>query len=335
MINNPRFILTLVAFYCVWASPDLLIADNPVQINIRSSEVGVSKRVITVGDLADVSEGTQRLRNQISELDIDSISKNSSRTTVSVKQIEVRLMLAGIATTDFEVSGPDTINVRLTTSEDLQQKIELDVQNELATQFGLKASDVQVQLLDKRKLRSIQKSIDTSNFTTMVVFPVKLPIGEKTIQVDFVDNIGNRVNSRLAMRILVVKEVLVTKNRIPRGTVITADYVQRIRRPIADDSVQPADASHCLGCVAKTDIPQHEVLATSYLTKPTEQQQMLVKRNDFVDVVIERGPITIRLKNAKVLSPGSAGDVVQVLNTSTNKPLTAIVRDKQTVVVTH
>lgn len=334
-MNRLHFLTIVSAIVFSFVVSENTSASDPVQVKIRSAKVGVSKRVITIADIAEVTGGDHRLRKQVSELDLDLIAKHQSSVSISMMQIQVRLILSGIAASDFEILGAEEINVRLTRPKDFQQQVEKIVRRELVDQFGLLEEDVQVHLLDRAKLTTIQKSIDTSSMTALVIFPAKLPIGEHTVRIEFSDVSGNRASAKLPVRILVVKELLIAKSRIPRGTVITADFIQQIKRPLPDNSVEPADALQCIGYVAAVDIPQHEILATNFLTRKTESTRKLLKRNDFVDVVIEQGSVSIRLKNAKVLSPGSPGDIVQILNTSTNKRFTATVRDKHTVVVAN
>ena len=101
-----------------------------------------------------------------------------------------------------------------------------------------------------------------------------------------------------------------------------------------DNRVELAGAD-CVGCTAVRDIAPHEVITTRHISRKPSRKQVILKRNDLVDVVLIKGPLTIRVKNAKVMSNGGKGERVRVLNTNSNKEFSAIVQDSATVVVSN
>lgn len=321
-----------------WLFSPIVLANastsEPLKVIIRSTQTGVTNPIVTIGDIADVTGGTSSERKQILKLDLDDLSTSSSTSTLSRAQLEVRLLLAGFDQQDFELQGPLETQVRLTRPADFQDRVEQNLVDEIARQFGVPTADIQVQLLDSKPLQSIQKKIDTSNYSLLAVFPSRLPVGEKKFHVDFMDHHGNRASGRFEARVIVMKNVMVTTSQIPKGTVITADYVQQIKRPLADDQINIANVKTCLGCVAAKDIPQHEILTTNYVTSQANySRRPLLNRGDIVSVVTSIGPVSVRLKTAKVLTSGSPGDLIQLLNTESNLRFSGIIRDKNTVEV--
>ena len=302
-----------------------------VRVNIRASHAYVDHREIRLEDVADLSGGNPRTRKEMARLDLDSITGTSS-VKILRTQIAVRLLVAGFVREQFEITGPVSTQVRFGSAVNLQRTIEDSIATDLGQQFGLDVADVQVTLLDKNVVTQIRDSIDTMSFQAMSIFPTKIPLGEKTFTVEFSDATGGRISVRVPLRIVVMRKVVVSSSPLPRGTVIATHHVQSVKRPLIDNSIELASLD-CVGCKVTRDIGPHEIVSTRYLSKHDPADAILVKRNDIVDILLVRGPLTIRLKNAKVITPGGKGAVVQVLNPASGKPITAVVASKSIVEV--
>lgn len=324
-------LLIVLALVGTFADSESLHASDTVKITLRSNTLTVAEPELSIGDICEISGGSIQLRRQIEQMDVDVVTPDTA-TKVSRQQIVVRLVLAGIPRKSVQVLGPDSVVVNMIPNEKLQQRIESKIEAELSSQFGIALPDVRVRLLDTEPLKKLRNSIDTANFKTLAYFPSQLPLGDRYIQLEAWDTIGNRVAQKLHVQIVVLQNVFVTSGVVSKGTVITASHVQNIKRPIMDSKVELA-GSDCLGCVASRDIAPHEVVTTRHLSRRPVRKQMVVKRSDLVDIVLIQGPLQVRLKNAKVMSSGGIGDVVRVLNTNSNKQLNAVVKDRTTVVV--
>ena len=90
------------------------------------------------------------------------------------------------------------------------------------------------------------------------------------------------------------------------------------------------DPSSIVGKTASRNIESNQLLQASYF-RSRRSNETLVRRSDLIDVFIQFGGGQVRLKDAKVMSAGgNAGDTIEVLNTKTNKRLSAIVVDRNT-----
>ena len=294
-------------------------------------EVTVAESELTIGDVCQIRGGTAQARTQIASLDLDELLPGKP-TTVSKQQVAVRIALAGISRKSFELSGPNSIDIRLIENEQLQQRIESKIAAELSLQFGIPQSDVRVRLLDTAALKRLRKSVDTTSFKTMAYFPTQLPLGDRHIQLEFSDSSGNQMTEKMHVQIVVLHDVLVTSGVVSKGTVITAEHVQQIKRPLLNNKVDPATID-CLGCTVSRDIAPHEIVTLRHISRKPTRKQIVVKRNDLVDILLVQGPLRLRLKNAKVMTNGGKGDVVRVLNTNSNKEINAVVQDRTTVLV--
>lgn len=302
-------------------------------ITMRAAELNVEQAELTVGDVCEIEGGTAIQRKQIKSLDLD-LLKDGAAAVISSQQVAMRIALSGVRRTDMQLSGPSSTKVRLVKFEKVQPRIEAKLASEVSSQFGIPIDDVRVRLLSKDLLEQLGKVIDTSDFETSAFFSSKLPLGEQVVQVEFMDSKGNRSLQKIKLQIIVMHKVMVTSSNVARGTVITASHVQEIKRPLIDNKVELAGAD-CVGCVASRDIPPHEVVTTRHFNRTPQRKQVLVKRNDLVDIVLIQGPLRVRLKNAKAMTNGAKGEMIRVLNTNSNKELNAVVRDRTTVEVTN
>ncbi len=330
MIHNLSISFSILVIQTfLWCNP--LLAEEAIQISIRSNRASVSKTEILVSDVCDIQGGSAQQRKKVGFLDLDDVQVGGS-TDISKQQIGVRIALSLGMRHNIKISGPNSVKVSFVPIEDLQQRLEDKIRAELSSQFGIQISDVRIRLLDTSVLLGLKKAIDTTEFDVMAFLPAQLPLGEKYVQLELSDKRGNRINQKVHLRIVVLRDVFVTTKGVTRGAVITADHIQSIKRPMLDNSVELA-GKDCLGCAATRDIPPHEILTTRHVTRKPAPKKIGLKRNDLVDILLIQGPLRIRVKNAKVMTNGSKGEIVRVLNTNSNKQINAVVVDQSTVVV--
>lgn len=324
--------LVLTIAFAILSGQSLVVATD-IRIKVRSPNTSVASPTVTINDVADILGASENQKKRIGALDLDNVQLGQA-ITISKRQISVRTILSGVSADKFVVDGPENTEVKLMLAESLQARIESKMARELSTQFGIPISDISIRLLDLSVLEAIRSNINTSSFQSMSIFPTKLPLGERSVPVDFSDQSGKRISLKVPVRVVLMKEVIISARSIPRGTIVTTEHVQSVKRPIMDNSIELA-GFECVGCVTTRDIAQHEIVSTRFLAEVTRQQKILIKRNDIVDVVLIQGPLRVRLKNAKALSAGARGDTIQLENTSSDRRLSGVVQDASTVIVNN
>lgn len=327
--GGPIAFMFLVGFLAQDAAAQ--IRGSGIELNIKAAHVSVDHKEVVVGDVAEVSGSTPKIRKLVQQLDLDDLSKSDS-VSISSGQVSARLLVAGFQATNFTIMGEPQIAVQFVKQQDLKRQIETKVAAELARQFGINFDDVRVRVSDKTEFRKISNAIDTTNFNVMAVFPNRLPLGEQMIRVEFVDSSGKRLAAQISLQITVLRDVVVSSVSIARGMVITADHVQSVKRPLANNNIELASLE-CIGCTATKDIPPYEILSTRVLSRSEQTNPIVVRRNDLVEVLLVKGSLNIRFRNAKAMTEGAVGDTIQVLNPNSNKRITAVVRDRSTVLV--
>ena len=302
-----------------------------LSISIKADHLTIPSRVVTVGDIADVTSRDRRVVSKIAELDLDEFDRAGSAISISRNQIKVRAMLAGIGPDNLTVSGPDECTVNYLSVQDLASKVSEYVRQELTKQFGLEEGKITVHLIDNERLL---KSGVTAINQPFVVFSSKLPLGENQLQITFKKNSGSQVTLALKFRITYRKQVLVCQKNIQRGQLIQQSDLRSVERDIESIQEWPVGLEECVGKPASKQISMHEVVLASHVEfQGNRNGRNLISRNDTVDAIFVKGPITFRLRNAKVLSPGNIGDSIQIRNPETNATVSGIIQDRSTIVV--
>lgn len=285
------------------------------------------KSVITVGDIATIRGGVPATRQKVVELDVDALDSKSTHFEISKRQLELRLLLAGLGRDQFRIDGPSAMQITRTRTHSLQNQLESMLGREIARQFGLEPDAVAVQLINRQQVDSAVSQIRNRSFEVMVVTQPQLPVGRSNMKVEFLTDKGYRFMATLDAQVIITREVALATRSIERGTVIQEDMFRLIKRPIMtrEDFASP---DQLIGRVSTRRIPSNDVLLASHLVQQSKSDRWDVKTNELLDVIILVGGSQIRLTNAKALNSANRGENVLVLNTRSNKRFTAKVVDK-------
>ena len=138
---------------------------------------------------------------------------------------------------------------------------------------------------------------------------------------------GQRRSHHFDVHVTMKTRVAITNRPVPRGQTITADLIRVVTRPIVNRT-PVANPNDLIGKVANQSIDRDEILLASHVVKPDRRRYPVVRRNDLIDVVVRIGGADVRLKNARAMESGRIGDTIEVLNTRTNKRLSASIVSK-------
>ena len=310
---------------------DFATADG-IRLQIQQRELRTSKSRIVVGDICRVHGGKSSTMKKIRELDLHEFIDNSP-ALITANHIRIRLRLEGYFEDEFTVSEGQ---VRVVPENQgwLETLISQTVQNELARQFGFEPADITVSVGDSKQLSNLMNSISHETPELTPLFGSHFPSGEVSMQFRYRGRTGRATTTRVPVEVTIFKNVYVTRQTVRKGQVISANAVFSVKRPIADSKLASFADLSCIGCTAKDDIAPHQVVLTQYLESPeVSKSNQGVRVNDFVDVVIQRGGIVAKLKNAKVRTAGKVGERVLVENLSSGQRFTAIVQDRQTLII--
>lgn len=304
-----------------------------VQIIINEGSQSVAKKSVLISDIAEITGGIRKHREEIGKLDIDSLEPDSASRQITRRQVELRILLAGHQQDDFAVSGPSKVSVQYRSHAELRGGLETLCATEIARQFGLESDSVRVRFLNEDQVRVAESKMVATQYSATVVLEPQLPIGRTNIHVEFLQSGGNRFLEQFDAQVILTRRVALAAASIPKGTTIVENMLRIIERPIVAKA-DFADVEQVIGRVAQRPLPKNTVVLNRDLAdKNTLRQKPLIQRNDLLDVIIRVGRGEVRLKNAQALSAGKEGETIIVLNTRSNKRLNATVIDRNLALV--
>lgn len=306
-----------------------IASDVTVQITLKPSPVTIYQPLITVADVADIATIDPVLRTRINGLDLELLEEERSSIEITRSQVELRIRLSIDAAIRVHFRGPLKTLVHRSFVAAPEDVIKQSIIRAISSQFGLAVNDIHISLLDENRSPTAWIDLASSIERTLVVLPTTLPLGRTRVQMIYQGVQGGDKSMEVECRVTLMKELLVAQRHIAAGTILSDKDFQVVKRPLEDHLLRPANLEQAVGLTARTAIPIHAVIQVSDIS--TAAAGPLVRRNDLVDVLISRGGLKMRLKNARVLTPGAAGDTVQVVNPESKKTLTAAVVNKSLV----
>ncbi len=153
--------------------------------------------------------------------------------------------------------------------------------------------------------------------------PMSLPQGKLSREIVFSDpdilesrqvSVRFRVNGQiketltLAGRVTASAPVIVTAQKLRRGTVLERDHLLLKKRNMAELQDPCLDVDSALGKRLKRTVPMNTVLRSHDLERP-----VVIKRRQLVTMLLEKGVLRIRAKGVAV-SDGRIGDQILVRN---------------------
>ena len=297
------------------------VSAEDLNLTIKSSAIELSRELIRIADVANVKADNLADKQAIERLDLDEF-KNDKPIEISRKQIEMRIRLAFAKFDRIQVTGPDKIKAQRVSANSRRTRIKALVTKAIVNQFGIDSQDLRLTV--QPVVNFDQSKFDLQRLASaQVSLPTELPLGKARIDLAYDDASGNEIRLPLDCRVSVVADMLVATKNLDRGTVLTTNDYKRVRRPINDRRMVPAAVSDLAGKQTSAVIPMHGVIQLANL-RPAAKRN-LVARNDVVDVKYTQGAINLRIKNAKVVTPGGKGDRVEFINPESQKRLAAIV----------
>lgn len=298
-------------------------AADSVTIRMNRDVVEVFKSEILVRDVAQISSNNQLLAKQIGRLDLDSVaaSKNSE-IGVSREQVRMRIVVSGLAE-DLDIAGPESVRVVILPLQHFRQRLEQNLAVAFAEKYSLSPSAVRVRWIpgandqdfSARLLLHAQPSL-----------PVQMPLGESNLTFKFTDESGQSSTDSQRFQITLLREMAVVKQRIPRGTLITANHISRVTGEVDSLDNQSVLHEQTIGQRAKVDLAEHTIVRASHLAATAKP--IVVRRNDPIRVLVRSAGIQVTLKNAKAMKAGRIGDSIEILNPASGQKFSAVVTGK-------
>lgn len=304
-------------------------ANAGVFIALKDRVIARWDQTLRIGDVADVTASSAQLVKRIEKLDLRASGEWQRVDRIRQREIEIRVRLSGLVAGGLSVGGSDVVTVQGSNQREFQAELSDRLAAEIARQFGLDPKDVRVQLLDIASATALESRLAAADFVVTAMMGNSVPLGRTQIECSFSSSRGMTFSERLSMNVTVLKRVAVASTPILSGTKIESSMIQVVKRPLVQNA-SFVDPDAIVGKVASRDIPSQQLVVASHVNT-IRSGRTLVNRGDLIDVMIRVGTSQVRLKDAKVMSPGgNAGDTIEIMNTKTNHRLNAIIDDRTT-----
>ncbi len=301
-----------------------------VSVQIRNSELRVAKSTVQLGDIATLSVSSPEVAKTLQNIDVDSFNGNANEIWITKEQIRIRLLLAGFDVAASDISGPEEFKVSRIDQDDTRQIIQTLLNQQLSSQFAIPESAIQVTIDSNFKIANDSHM----DFRTLKLEPLgrpDIPLGKSTLPTMIRDSQNKFQPMNVPVTVAIYRELAVAKMDIARGTVLTRENLDSVRRPVSTNSTGFLTMAHALGKESNADIATYELIKPNAIKSVVVKQDALIKKNSIVSAVLRSGHLTVTLKKIKALEDANLGDTIQVINMNNNERLFAKVIDTYTV----
>lgn len=314
---------------CVVALISGSLQESVGQTTVRLSDdvVSVSESLVSVGDVAFVKCDSNVLTEAIKKIDVEVFPTAANEIVITRKQIRIRLMLAGYSIGEEEFQGPEKVTVRRVARKDVRRSIEDLIQLQIVEQFGIATDDLQVTLDPRFKV-----PIGAAGFSSISVSPwirPDLPLGRHSLTLT-ASTASGPLTFKAPVSIAVIREMAIANAEISPGTKLTTENIVAVRRPVSRASKIYLTFEQAIGRTAKKRLVKYGIVQSNDLQVARTESEVMIERNSLINVIVQRGPLTVTLRDVKAMTDGKKGHRVQLMNPHTNERMSAQVVDAHT-----
>jgi flagella basal body P-ring formation protein FlgA len=304
-----------------------------VEIKFRSPAISTQSRVVRIQDVATLTGGDPAIRQKLGTLELNELPSPQSILDVSADRVRLRALLAGISDKKFKVL-PGSTTVRQVDSANLQTRVEQAIRAQTAVTYGCGEDSVEVELVTPLESIVSKASLDANSLSATAKLPADLPAGVRACELTLFDDFGNRTNTTAQIKITIFRDLARVREFVPRGTVLTEELVVKSRHPLENNQVSFVSYEQAVGKVAQSDIAQFSLIKAPAISEKTNQAlPVVVKRNSLMRLTVQKGTLTVTIKNARADQDGRVGEVISFTNLDSKRVIRAKIVDETTAIV--
>jgi len=333
-MNSRFFWLTATMFAIVGATANARAQfDEPVRIALRDNVVS-NRTVVSIGELVETSGGNSSHRAKIAKLKLEIDREGNSTPTVSRSEILARILLAGFATDEFELTGPDEIQLRSANPIAVDLEISKAIQRHLSKSFNIDEQSIDVSLqLDQEQIDAFSRLTSEQHIIRPLENANQM-IGRRMIELGVFS--GNQLISsvRILATTSIRKQILVTSRPIRAGEKLDQSNSYVEEREIYRTNQTTTLPAEVLGQFAKRNLRAQQPVNLADVRRESEVLQVnetVIKSRDIVNVVASKNGLKITLAGAEALRGGRVGDVIPLRNPNSKEKIFGRIKSKDLV----
>lgn len=292
------------------------LASEPLQIELLS-EAQPSDPVMTLGMVAKLSGGSPELQAGLRALDIGEVPVDGKPLSVSIRQVEFRLRLAGLEPKDYRLLGAKeciaqvkTISITVADAIDAARA-------ELHKRLGVAEADVEITL--KQPVSARMPNVvpgDRVEFRVVPHSPI-LSMGRCQMNVTVLVRGQQKLTFPVYFEARQYQSVAISTQAISLNSEFDDQNIRFERRVLSPQTL-PAGVDGLLKQKANRNLPAGTVILQSDVKKSSNQTEMLVQARQRVKVQIYVGPLKISTFG-EAMQGGQLGQTIRVKKFDSNK----------------
>lgn len=302
-----------------------------VRISLRE-QVRVASPRVSVGDVAVLSGGSDRLRTVIAGLDLYDLSSTEPSVIVTREQVAYRIQLVGIETNLFRLEGNPKAKAVFKPYQFTETDVLAAARDLLLQRLPWKSDNVSVQLVQPIQLPKIAITAK-DQLRVEPALPTGASVaGRVRVEVAVLINGQRRGTVPVIFDIKFPQQVAVAKRRIERGEVFSEDNLHLDQRP-SDGTANYASYPDLIsGKRATRPILPGHVIGRSDAEATSADNPVIVKQRDLVKMVAQVGKMRVTMIG-EALQDGRAGQIIRVRNVESKKEVVGRVVDRHLIEV--
>ena len=325
MSASPRFSVVTGLALAWWligigvdmdTSADAPSGPAPVVITLKA-KVNVSGRTVTIGDVADLSGGSDPLRERAAALDLGEFGATDAMTVKS-RQIEFRLRLADFPVKLFRIEGAAETAVAAVRQPVTEESVFEAAKKAALQRLPWPATDLAIKLV--QPITAPMPAAAAGDEVTLKAEPHAAAVAPGRVQIDV--TIFVRGEKKLALPVYldirVIQRVALARRGLSRGELLLEENVLTDRRA-TEPTAKVAAPETLTGRRLKRSVAAGQVIQPADLEDaPVDAAGVLVRNRQAVKMTVRLGAVNV-VANGEAQQDGKMGDRVRVQNVDSKK----------------
>ena len=316
----------------LWFALAVGAADSPTIITLRP-RARVGAGAVSIGDVTVLQGGKPGQNRRLATIDLDDAPPPGKKLSISAKQVEFRLLVAGVPPHTFLVQPNGTVLVTRKTHNLPSERIVAAARQSIADRLPWKTEDY-----------TLAPAAPVQPITGLAVPPdqvVLRPIVRSTwppgrnVQVAVKVFVKEQLFATvpLTMQLQRFADTVVAKRPIKRGHAIGPADLHVERRDVTGETGYFIATKHLLGQTVRVDVPALHIIRASNISPKNPTPVTLIRMGDRIQMVAQMRGLRISALG-EALEAGRQGEVIQVRNINSKKIVQARVVNRGEVAVT-
>ncbi|WP_020473201.1 flagellar basal body P-ring formation chaperone FlgA [Zavarzinella formosa] len=294
-------------------------------------KVAIPGRAITLGDVAEISGGSEHARLQIGRLDLADFG-GATNVNIRRRQVEFRLRLADFPTKLFSVVGAEETMVAAIRQPLSPEGIFQTAKDAALKRMPWPAEDLAVRLV--QPITAPLPSVSDPSEVTMRAEPHTANVNIGRVQIDVTLFVlgEKKLSLPVYLEIKLMRSVIMARSGLAKGDILSEANTVPDRR-VVDPGLSPLPPGELMGRKTKRPVAIGQVIQEADLeTAPLEIPAAVVRNKQPVKMLVRLGAVNV-VANGEALQGGKTGDLIRVQNIDSKKVVVGRITGPDTVEV--